>query len=119
MTRNALVLLSLAWLSGCATTHDVVAVADRASGRVSLSYVVERPDAAPLGDVQANRVATRHCEQLGYAYTERNVAVRQACSAGRDGDCTQWQVERTYQCAGNAVAEPQLLPVAVVPPGHG
>ena len=117
MRRHAFALVVLIGLQGCATSPDYAVAPGKGAGQVAVSYSTERLDHPPLSHQHANQVATRQCERLGYSYTERAVGLDQQCGrAGGDGDCAQWNVERVYQCAGNAIAAPQGQPVATITP---
>lgn len=119
MSRQFICLGVLACLIGCASTADYSATREKDTGRVLVSYSTETPEHPPLSDNHANQVATRHCQQLGYSYTELNVHVAQQCSSSALGVCSQWKVDRAYQCAGDAIAEPQNEPVVAAIPVRG
>lgn len=105
----SLPMLMLIGLAGCASTDSYSAIQDRSTGRVLISYEVEASERHSLSPEHANHVATQRCKMLGYSFTERAVGVMQHCSATDNaGDCSLWQVERTYQCAGNAISTPPI-----------
>jgi len=102
-------LFALAFLSGCATSnHWSVNQPDASEGVVVVSYETGNPASPPLSIKQANHVATRRCETMGYSYTEKQVAGARQCSAtDTAGACSNWQVKYEFQCAGDRVAAPE------------
>lgn len=118
--RKQVVLLAVSVLLASASASASYTVAqDRDSGRVTLSQAVGQDVQAPRAGDNANRLATRRCEQLGYALTDASVQVSRQCTASAaDGQCTQWQQAQTYQCMGDAVAQPyQPVQAPVAPNG--
>lgn len=102
MKASALVLMALAGVSAVATaTAQYSTNPDRQTGTVAVSYTTPSLQTPALSLKQANQVATRSCERLGYSFTERGVQVSQQCTSGSSSNCGQWQVTNTYQCAGN------------------
>lgn len=115
MKISALSLVMLVALAGCASTANYSATQDKSAGKILVSYETETLQNPPLSPKHANHVATQRCQMIGHSYTERNVHVTHQCSAtDSTGTCAQWQVEKAYQCAGNAIADPQSQPVAIV-----
>lgn len=121
MKIPALSLVVLAGLAGCASTASYSTIQDRNAGKVLVSYETDELQNPPLSLKHANHIATKRCQMLGYSYTERQVHVAQQCSAADNaGACSLWQVANTYQCAGDAIAEPRFPPaVATAIPPYG
>lgn len=115
MNNKGFFLVFLITLCGCTTTANYSTIKDQNTGKVSVFYLTDDVESAPLSANHANQIATRYCKQLGYSYTELNVAIAQQCnSIGSDGSCSHWMVEKAYQCAGNAISEPQNQPIATI-----
>ena len=120
MRIASLTLVACAGLTACASTASFSAAQDRATGQVLVMYQTGDVQSPPLSLEHSNYVATQRCKTMGYSFTERDVGVTQQCSAtDTAGQCLVWEVAQTYQCAGNAVAQPASTPVAVVIPNMG
>lgn len=108
-------IFALALLSGCATSNSApVSQIDRSEGSVLVSYETADPDIEHLSIKQANNIATRRCETMGYSYTEEQVNGPKACNTADTAvACPLWRVQYKFQCAGNAVAplEPKAASV--------
>lgn len=101
--------VAIAMLSGCATSSSYSVADGPQAGSVLVTYQTRQLDDSPLSLNQANHLATSRCEIRGYSYTELEVAVSQHCSAeAAPGKCALWQVESTYECAGNSIAETRM-----------
>jgi hypothetical protein len=101
------VIVSIALLSGCATTKDWAATGgSRADGVVRLSYEVGLMEKPQLNEQQAINLATQRCKTWGYAGAEAFGGVTRQCNmpGGFGGGCNQWMVTKEYQCTGNAAA---------------
>ena len=118
--RKQVVLLAVsALLASASASAGYTVTQDRDLGRVTLSQVVGQDVPVLRAGDNANRLATRRCEQLGYALTDASVQVSRQCTVTAvDGKCTQWQQAQTYQCMGNAVAQPYAPVNSPVAP-HG
>ncbi|MGY1459806.1 YecR family lipoprotein [Luteimonas sp. A534] len=112
----ALSLLALAGLAACTSTSSLAVAEGDGAGTVLVSYETSDLATPALSLAQANHLATRRCERMGYSYTELAVNVTQECASTEgNGACSSWQVQNAYQCAGNHVATPELPAAAPAP----
>ena len=115
-------IAALVLLAGCATTSNGLSVSKGAQpGEVNVSYETRDLQASPVSMKQANHIATRQCEALGYSYTEKNVHVTQQCASDdAAGTCALWRVENAFQCSGNFIADTEMgrMKAVVHPQGN-
>ena len=116
MRTAAFSVVALVLLAGCATTSNGLSVSKGAQpGEVSVSYETHDLQDSPFNMKQANHIATRRCEALGYSYTEKNVQVTQQCAdSDASGTCALWRVENAFQCAGNFIAPTEMARMEAV-----
>ena len=109
-------IVALVLLTGCATASNGLSVSKGVQpGEVRVTYETRDLQASPFSMKQANNIATRRCEALGYSYTEKNVSVTQQCAESADaGTCPLWRVENAFQCAGNSIAFPVMAQMGPV-----
>lgn len=119
MNVKACVAIALIGWMGMAQAASVSAESNRERGGVTLTYASATADGSDVHPKRGAQIASWHCARQGYSSVAAEVKLSGTCAASADaGQCASWQIEKTYQCRGNAIAEPQhVAAVAEIPSG--
>lgn len=102
MKKLVLIVMALGLVAGCSAQKEWVATGgSRADGTVTMAYeygLFQRPQ---VDDAQGTQAAGASCANWGYTMAQPFGGVIRTCEAHDGyGNCTQFLVEKKFQCLG-------------------